>query len=359
MKPDFCIKLNPIGVEAQLYGSATNQPHGLLSVSKNASCLAIVLGRIYYQHEFRLESNISISKDEIGLCTPASIALAIYLQHGWKRLSQMEGDFAFVIWDSKSHTIYAGRDPMGGYPLFWINQNGHASFASCFLPLLEQLPTRRLNDEYIADLLTAHGPINERNVEFCAFESIKRVRAGTIVRYEQNTGHTEEWNYWSWMARIKPPASFQLGELAESFAQLLRNAVRERCMGTVASHLSGGMDSTTVALIARDHIQTQSAAAKLHAISVIYKQLNALAREAPYIEAAWQQPGLIIHQVIGDNLLDFDIFHNPPLHDEPYAGLWRFAMDQGTILAAADAGASTLLTGLGADELLDWHPFHL
>jgi asparagine synthase (glutamine-hydrolysing) len=34
-------------------------------------------------------------------------------------------------------------------------------------------------------------------------------------------------------------------------------------------------------------------------------------------------------------------------------------MDQGTIFAATNAGASTLLTGLGADELLDWHPFHL
>ena len=59
------------------------------------------------------------------------------------------------------------------------------------------------------------------------------------------------------------------------------------------------------------------------------------------------------------SLLDFDGFTDAPLHDEPYANLWRLGLDRATIAAAADHGADTLLTGLGADEVFDLQPFHL
>src|SRR5262249_34291330 len=70
-------------------------------------------------------------------------------------------------------------------------------------------------------------------------------------------------------------------------------------------------------------------------------------------------PGLDAHRLPADDLLDFDAFADPPPMAEPYAGLWRLTMDRALMDFAAGCGASSVLTGCGADELLDRNPYHL
>ena len=131
-------------------------------------------------------------------------------------------------------------------------------------------------------------------------------------------------------------------------------------MHSPLAHLSGGMDSTSIALIAQDEMHTSNAIKPLHTLSLVYEDLPILARERPYIEEVLQQEQAIVpHRLLADNILDFDSFTNPPPHEEPYAGLWRLAMDKATVDVAASIDASTILTGLGADEIHDIHPYYL
>jgi asparagine synthase (glutamine-hydrolysing) len=119
------------------------------------------------------------------------------------------------------------------------------------------------------------------------------------------------------------------------------------------------MDSTAVALIADDWIRAGAGEAPLHTLSLVYHQLPGLARETVYLDSVPARSGIVPHRIPADNLLDFDSFADPPLHDEPYAMLWRLGMDRALVETAAACGAATMLTGIGADELLDVQPFYL
>jgi asparagine synthase (glutamine-hydrolysing) len=116
------------------------------------------------------------------------------------------------------------------------------------------------------------------------------------------------------------------------------------------------MDSTGVALIARDCLQGSQ---PLHTLSIVYDRLPHLARERPFVESVLGQPGLAPHRIAGDDLLDFDSFRQAPVHDEPCPWLWRLGVQEALTTAAARAGAATILSGLGADEMLDMQPYHL
>ena len=92
----------------------------------------------------------------------------------------------------------------------------------------------------------------------------------------------------------------------------------------------------------------------------MFRKLESLSKETPYLESALANlPESVPHIIEADGILDFDAFRDPPLMDEPYPGLWRLAMDRATINKAIEVSASTLLTGLGGDEIFHMEPYHL
>src|SRR5262249_40549692 len=143
------------------------------------------------------------------------------------------------------------------------------------------------------------------------------------------------------------------------YSNLLREAVRQRVCGRTASHLSGGMDSTSVALIARDWIDSGVGEPPLHALTLVYARLPSLAREQPYVEIALGQRGIQPHCIEADDLLAFDEYAEPPVHDEPCAELHHFGRQRVLLEAGLRAGVGTVLTGEGADDFLDIPPYYL
>jgi asparagine synthase (glutamine-hydrolysing) len=117
------------------------------------------------------------------------------------------------------------------------------------------------------------------------------------------------------------------------------------------------MDSTAIALLARDALPAD--AAPLAALSLTYDSLPGLDIEKPYLDLALAQPGLVPYRIPGDDRLDFDVFHEPPPHDEPHSGLFRAGLDVALLEAAGRARADTVMTGFGADEMLASAPFYL
>lgn len=162
------------------------------------------------------------------------------------------------------------------------------------------------------------GQRNELPGARCAYEGIARVAPGTALRVEVESGQVTEHRYWDWSARLQRPASAHLPDIAAQYGEQLRQAVRERLQGRVLAHLSGRMDSTAVALLARDKVRAGFGVAPLHTLSLVYERLPVLARERPYIEAALRsQEGLIAHRLPADDWLDFANFAACPPHDEP------------------------------------------
>lgn len=385
MQVSFTIVAKPSGIEITRSEPSSPSPYRLVKCAQYGNHRAVFMGWLYYQHDLasrfptqithilnkalntnssnNITSNntFSNSLDEL-LSNPAALVLATYLQHGTIALEYLEGDFSLVIWDANTNELIGMRDPMGGYPLFWTQLGETIAFTTSLKLLLNQLPHQALQLEYCADFLTTMGYRNELETEQCSYQGIQRVLPGTIVHAAIPSGRIMRQPYWNWIQRQEYPNTHNLTEMAEQYADVLRSAVCERLQGRTLAHLSGGMDSTSVALLARDEMRRRHGHGEipLHTISLMYHQLPLLARENPYIECVLQhETDLVSHRILADDILDFDSFVDPPLHDEPFLGLGRLAMDRAMVQLAHHIAADTIVTGIGADEIHDLRPYYL
>jgi asparagine synthase (glutamine-hydrolysing) len=332
----------------------------LVTVAQAAGCQAVLCGDLFYRQDLCARLPADPLPPQVDADRPAALALRLYRALGWQGFVTLEGEFSLVIWDSVQRWLIGVRDPLGGYPLFWTRQPDVTAYATGLHDLLPLLPRRTLNLDYVADFITLAGQRNELAGPRCVYEGIHRVAPGSVVRIEPDSGRVTEHRYWDWLAQRQTPASTKLPEIAAQYRATLSDAVRERAQGRVLAHVSGGMDSTSIALLAHAALGAGLGRAPLHTLSLVYDRLPVLGHERPYIEAALAgQTGLVPHRLVADDWLDFAGFADCPPHDEPYTALWRLWMDALSIRLALELDVTNILTGIGADDLLDSPPYHL
>jgi asparagine synthase (glutamine-hydrolysing) len=334
-------------------GPAASQ---LLSVTIDNDFQAVFLGRLYYLDDLR--RRLAAEHRPEAAATPAEYVRAVYEQAGAEGLSWLEGDYSLVLWDAREHRLIAARDPMGGFPLFWVQIGEEVALSNAMRPLLDLVPQRRLNFEYLADFLVLpFGAAQELHGERCAYEGVHRVLAGT--RLEVSPGASlKSVRWWDWLAQMEEPESFEPADIAARYRELLDAAVAQRRVGRTAAHLSGGMDSTAVALLAAR--QAHAAGEEpVHGLTLVYERQNILSHERPYVESVVGRPGLQLQRLPGEECLDFDAYDYDSDPDEPVLSLYQSAMCHALLRHAAEIGARTLMTGFGADELIGLPPFPL
>ena len=354
MRVGFVVTRRAQEIEVQISAPENNDQSALVTYSRAGDSFALLMGRLYYRSDRLAEL--------LGICAPealresqgndAALVLAVYRHLGRTALERLEGDFALVLWDAQNTELIGLRDPLGGYPLFWVQHESTVALSTNLRPLCAILPQCTLNEAYFADFVLMHAPCQEGQSEQCVYLGIHRVLPGTIVRAKGDCARIERRAYWDWLKHIKDPGTSERAEIAEQYRPLLRAAVQERMRGCTLAHLSGGMDSTSVALLARDLASSGMGQAPIHTISQVYDRLPLLAQERAYIESALHnQTALVAHQLLSDDLLDFDSFNDPPLHDEPYVALAYLTAGLHIGRLADSIGALTILTGHGSDEI--------
>jgi asparagine synthase (glutamine-hydrolysing) len=334
----------------------------LVHFARQGNLAGVLMGRLYYREERLQELCGRLHGDALAARAEgeAHLALAVYRAFGLPGLECLEGDFALAVWDGDAGKLVGLRDPMGGYPLYWVEARGGFALGTSLRPLLDWLGRRELSAEFLADFLMRSGPGEEAPTERCAYEGVHRVLPGTMVVVDTRARVARRHAFWDWQQHIQDPGVGPLDEWLARYTDQLRAAVRERLRGRTLAHLSGGMDSTGIALLARDLVRAGEAPGPLHTVSLVYERLPQLARERPYLEAVLgRETGFVAHRLPADDLLHYDSFRDAPPHDEPYTGLFAIQMDRAMFPLATEAGVSTVLTGHGADDIHDIHPYHL
>jgi asparagine synthase (glutamine-hydrolysing) len=328
-----------------------------MSTARDNLHTVILIGRLYYRSEQLARLRGKIDEQTLALCgdEDAELALATYRADGVDGLCSLEGDFALACFDGKSNRLMAIRDPMGGYPIFWARQGETISLSTSIRPLIE-LPTSVEHDsEYAIDyLVIPDAGVAELPGDRTAFSAVKRLPPGWLLDVDVSTGRVESRPYWDWQEKIETPPVKTIDEAGQLLRERLTAAVHERLSrrGVTASTFSGGFDSTSIALLAEKHLAARGE--QLHALSMVFNRSQVLAREGGYIESALMGREAIIHHYIeGDGILDYDDHERLPLSDEPFAMSSRFKFNEALVLAAAQAGADTLLGGEGGDQLFD------
>ncbi|MEV5747246.1 asparagine synthase-related protein [Actinoallomurus sp. NPDC052308] len=357
MAPGFTVIRRSGKIQVQVAILHSGQPSSLTSWIRRDGDIAALMGSLYYKQD--LISKIK-SVSPALYENDADLALAAYQDMGMSALDLLEGDFALVIWDAKGRRLIGTRDPMGGYPLFWMNRPDRQLFSTEMSALAATQKPQRLNDEYFAEYLMALLPHEEEPREECAYAGIARVLPGTAVIMGVSGAEVERRKCFDWMSRIVDPGSDDPAEIAEQYRPMLTAATRERIHGRTMAHLSGGMDSTSISLLARDLIRSGAGEYPLHTLSLIYEKLPLLAEEQLYIDTILRgEENMCAHKIVADDMLFFDPFEDPPLCDEPYPGLVSFPIARCTTDAAAREGCLTVLTGIGSDEVHVIQPYYL
>ena len=197
-----------------------------------------------------------------ALCDAETI-LNAYQKWGDDCINHLIGDFAFAIRDERRQRFFCARDHFGVKPFFYTFIDNEFRFNSS-LNELRQNPkvSNTLNEIAVGDYLLFG--VNQ-DLSTTIFKDIQRLPPGHTLTVANGSITTRR--YWtpepSTELRFRDPESY-----VERFKELLTLAVKDRLRtDRVAISMSGGLDSTSLAAIAREQIRD------VHAFTVVYDSL--------------------------------------------------------------------------------------
>ena len=205
--------------------------------------------------KIRANARIDARDDRL---TDAESILAAYEKWGDDCVKHLLGDFAFAIWDDRRKRLFCARDHFGVKPFFYTHTADTFNFSST---LNELKASTELNETAIGDYLL-FGVNQDQSTT--VFKDIQRLPPGHTLIVQNNEIKIQR--YWTPSLpaeiRFRDPDSY-----VERFSELLALAVEDRLRSDrVAVSMSGGLDSTSLAAIAREH-------AAVGAFAIVYDSL--------------------------------------------------------------------------------------
>jgi asparagine synthase (glutamine-hydrolysing) len=279
--------------------------------------------------------------------TDVELILRAYLQWGEDCVRHLLGDFGFVIWDARHQRLFAARDHFGVKPVYY-SQLGNCCLISNTLNCLRQHPqvSSRLNEAAIGDFLLFD---TNYNLETTVFSDIQRLPAAHTLTLSAASGLQIQ-RYWT-LTTPEPIRYRHPQEYLDRFRAKMGTAVADRLrMNQVASFLSGGLDSTTIAATALAVAAQRSQPLDLKAFSMVYDRLMP-DRERHYSGLAADALGLEIDYLVAD---DYELYRDQqdpafPMPEPENNPLQRLHWDR---LQRVATHSRVVLCGQGGDEAL-------
>lgn len=273
------------------------------------------------------------------------IILRAYRQWGEDCPKRLLGDFAFAIWDGYRRRLFCARDHFGVRQFYYHATDGLFVFATEIKALfcLPRVP-QDLNEARIADYLLL--AIEDKRETL--YREVFKLRPGHALIV--NRDGLREQSYWS------PDPTREVryrtdAEYGEAYLSHFREAVgcRLRSTNSVGSALSGGLDSSAIACMARE-IYRRRGGERLKTFSAIYTEVPEC-DERYYIDSVLAEGGIEPFYAPAER-------HSPLTYwgdlierdDEP---LWnpQMALHWALYETACDAGASVFLDGFAGDAV--------
>ncbi|MBW1634786.1 MAG: hypothetical protein JRJ68_00800 [Deltaproteobacteria bacterium] len=260
------------------------------------------------------------------------------------------GDFAFVIWDEKRQQLFCARDHVGVKQLYFHLTDTLFVCANDLKGLVAHPEIKKeISSEAVANFIVNAELISPELTFFKDIHKLPPAHSMTVT-----ASRAVKKCYW----RLEDAPQIQLSDAdayVEKLSELLERAVHDRIRSTypVVSHLSGGLDSSTIAVIAARKLKENGG--KLLAFNWLHKPTKnddpshyewSNSREIAEAEG-------IDHRYV--SLAAGDIYHYMGSHSIVYGDSSRFWYEYPVRQAAQDRGARTILSGWGGDELVTYH----
>jgi asparagine synthase (glutamine-hydrolysing) len=298
-------------------------------------------GEIYNYLELR-EQLIAEHGAEFRTSGDGEVIVAAYHHWGADAVGRLRGMFAFLIWDARRRVLFGARDPFGIKPLYTWTGPGGTAFASekkCLrhlatperLSLDEPALQHYLLMQYVPEPATLH-------------REIRRIESGTMFTARPGEEPVTERYFSPVFCATAVSGAAGRGALYDQITDVLRDSVAKhmRADVTVGALLSGGIDSTAIAALAKEHnpnLITFTSGFERDG----YSEVDVAARTAEAIGVRH-----VVRTVKPDEMMDalplIVWYLDDPVADPALVPLWFVARE-------ARQHVKVLLSGEGADEL--------
>lgn len=303
-------------------------------------------GEIYNYRELR--QRLRAEGVEFRTDCDTEVLLQAYLSWGEAALGELNGMFAFCLFDSRLRRLICARDRFGEKPLLFAVTPGYVAFASEYKALLTlDGVDGQIDEPRLLGFLSQPRQGLDDGAE-TVFAGIRQVRGGEVLSVDIDSLAVSVRRYWT-LAASRAGERLSAAEAAVQFKDLLTDSVRLRLRSDVplGSCLSGGLDSSSIVCLSRALIGPDQ---PYHVF--IGRFPGSSADEGEYADQVVRATGATAHEVVPDgdgflaSLADFVRMNELPVGSASQFAQWR------VFQTAKQAGVTVLLDGQGGDEIL-------
>jgi asparagine synthase (glutamine-hydrolysing) len=278
--------------------------------------------------------------------TDTETIIHLYEELGERCVEQLNGMFAFAIWDERKQQLLLARDQIGKKPLYYWNDGGRIIFASEIKALLKHPGVSKQPD---MTALYHYLTLSVTPAPSTMFAGIHKLEPARTMMLDA-AGRDTQRSYWSPLDG--PPLAVEMSEneAAKEVLARLRQSIAARMMSDVpfGVFLSGGVDSTTnVALMS----ELMNRPVDTFSVALADDQSG---NEFSWARRVAEHFHCNHHEVVvsGDMFLEFveqmPYFQDEPLADPVCVPLYyvsKLAREHGVIVVQVGEGSDEIFAG--------------
>jgi asparagine synthase (glutamine-hydrolysing) len=228
----------------------SNQPF----FSKCRRFFILFNGEIYNHIEIRRKY---FSNEKFSTMSDTETLLKFFMKFNLQKINEIKGIFSICFFDLNKETVFLIRDKIGVKPFFYTSNENFFSYSSD-IKCLTNLPNINININKLAIYSFLNG-YHENNPEETYFSKIKKINPGSIIVFNLRTNQIKKHiNYYE-LPCIESKFKND-NELLQNKKNIVDTIVHQINFGTnkkIAVTLSGGIDSTLIASIAKKIVKNK------------------------------------------------------------------------------------------------------
>lgn len=204
-------------------------------------------GEIYNHSELREKYAL-----ECKTSSDTETLLHLYHKLGAECLKEIDGMYAFVIYDRSERKLFIARDKAGKKPLYYLKKGTEFVFASELNAIKSIAGQLDINEEALKKY-TLYGSMVGKQTPYADVQEFPAASYG-FLNTENNDLQVTTW--WSILDQYKKPSSDSYDEAKSKVDFFLKRHIQRRIISSdleVGSFLSGGIDSGLVTSIASEY----------------------------------------------------------------------------------------------------------
>jgi asparagine synthase (glutamine-hydrolysing) len=274
--------------------------------------------------------------------TDTEVILHLFEDKRENCLEDLNGQFAFAIWDSNSEVLFLARDRAGIVPLFYHYSNGKLIFGSEVKAIFsEGSLNRSINSKALDQVFTFWTTLPGQTF----FDDVNELPPAHYLKIEN--GIPSIHRYWDIKFEdTTPEINYHIPTVIEELKTLLTDAVKIRLRADVpvGSYLSGGLDSSGLTSLIRKNFDND-----IRTFGITFEEAGFNEKYYQQVMVSYLGVNHTEQYVTNDDISDFFTaavynMEKPVLRTAPIP-LYMLSKK------VRDEGYKVVLSGEGADEI--------